>query len=111
MGRGGREPEKGERWARALGETNDAQAPGGQAPHLARLSTHHPPARFPVDKITLTFPSLSSNQQSNSAGLVVISEEDTRTLLIHRLCPDDIYQRQGGERSVWWWGGWCVQRE
>jgi hypothetical protein len=25
-------------------------------------------------------------QQSNSAGLVVISEEDTRTLLIHRLC-------------------------
>lgn len=36
-------------------------------------------------------------QQSNSAGLVVISEEDTRTLLIHRLCPDDIYQRQGGE--------------
>lgn len=35
-------------------------------------------------------------QQSNSAGLVVISEEDTRTLLIHRLCPDDIYQRQGG---------------
>ena len=38
-------------------------------------------------------------QQSNSVGLVVISEEDThRTLLIHRISLDDIYQRQGGAR-------------
>jgi len=30
-------------------------------------------------------------------GLVVISEEDThRTLLIHRIALEDIYQRQGG---------------
>lgn len=32
-------------------------------------------------------------------GLVVISEEDThRTLLIHRISLEDIYQRQGGAR-------------
>ena len=37
-------------------------------------------------------------QQSDSLGLVVISEEDThRTLLIHRIVFDDIYFRQGGE--------------
>jgi hypothetical protein len=36
-------------------------------------------------------------QQSDSVGLVVISEEDTRTLLIHRISREDIYQRQGGE--------------
>ena len=35
-------------------------------------------------------------QQSDSVGLVVISEEDTRTLLIHRISREDIYQRQGG---------------
>ena len=36
-------------------------------------------------------------QQSDSLGLVVISEEDThRTLLIHRIVFDDIYYRQGG---------------
>lgn len=40
-------------------------------------------------------------QQSNSVGLVVISEEDThRTLLIHRISLDDIYQRQGGARPA-----------
>lgn len=37
-------------------------------------------------------------QQSDSLGLVVISEEDThRTLLIHRIVFEDIYYRQGGE--------------
>ncbi len=35
-------------------------------------------------------------QQSGSLGLVVISESDSRTLLIHRICREDIYQRQGG---------------
>lgn len=39
-------------------------------------------------------------QQSDSVGLVVISEEDThRTLLIHRIVCEDIYYRQGGECS------------
>lgn len=37
------------------------------------------------------------SQQSNAAGLVVISEEDTRTLLIHRLSADAIYVRSGGK--------------
>ena len=37
-----------------------------------------------------------SAQQSGSLGLVVISESDSRTLLIHRICREDIYQRQGG---------------
>ena len=35
-------------------------------------------------------------QQSGSLGLIVISESDSRTLLIHRICREDIYQRQGG---------------
>jgi hypothetical protein len=39
-------------------------------------------------------------QQSDSVGLVVISEEDTRTLLIHRISREDIYQRQGGGWSL-----------
>jgi hypothetical protein len=41
-------------------------------------------------------PNTKTPQQSNAAGLVVISEEDTRTLLIHRLSADAIYARQGG---------------
>ncbi len=40
---------------------------------------------------------LPALQQSNTTGLVVISEEqDTRTLLIHEIQTQDIYQRQGG---------------
>lgn len=40
-------------------------------------------------------------QQSDSLGLVVISEEDThRTLLIHRIVFEDIYYRQGGMSST-----------
>ena len=40
-------------------------------------------------------------QQSDSLGLVVISEEDThRTLLIHRIVFEDIYYRQGGEFQI-----------
>ena len=35
-------------------------------------------------------------QHSHSLGLVVVSEEDTRTLLVHRISAEDIYQRQGG---------------
>lgn len=39
-------------------------------------------------------------QQSNTTGLVVIAEEqETRTLLIHEIQTQDIYQRQGGEPS------------
>lgn len=38
-----------------------------------------------------------SVQQSNTRGLIVISEDqDTRTLLIHEIQSQDIYQRQGG---------------
>lgn len=40
---------------------------------------------------------LVSVQQSNTRGLIVISEDqDTRTLLIHEIQSQDIYQRQGG---------------
>lgn len=40
-------------------------------------------------------------QQSNTTGLVVISEEqDTRTLLIHEIQTEDIYQRQGGTTAM-----------
>ena len=35
-------------------------------------------------------------QQSDSVGLVVISEGDNRTLLIHRIVQDNTYLRQGG---------------
>ena len=47
--------------------------------------------------MTCTVQSIMPLQQSDSLGLVVISEEDThRTLLIHRIVFDDIYYRQGG---------------
>jgi hypothetical protein len=36
-------------------------------------------------------------QQSGAVGLVIIAENDRRTLLIHRISFEDIYQRQGGE--------------
>lgn len=42
-------------------------------------------------------------EQSNTTGLVVISEEqDTRTLLIHEIQTQDIYQRQGDETIITW---------
>eukprot|EP00959_Pyramimonas_sp_CCMP1952_P086611 1811605-Pyramimonas_sp.AAC.2 len=41
-------------------------------------------------------------EQSDAAGLVVISEEDTSTLLIHRISRDDIYQRQGADTIISW---------
>ena len=42
-------------------------------------------------------------QQSSTTGLVVISEEqDTRTLLIHEIQTQDIYQRQGGNTWARW---------
>lgn len=37
---------------------------------------------------------LCAVQQSESVGLVVISEGDRNTLLIHRISPDCVYQRQ-----------------
>ena len=52
----------------------------------------------PVSGQTFVSPSVVLLQQSDSLGLVVISEEDThRTLLIHRIVFEDIYYRQGGE--------------
>ena len=53
------------------------------------MSAHHGSAQTPSVRVL--------PQQSDSVGLVVISEEDTRTLLIHRISREDIYQRQGGE--------------
>ncbi|KAK9907487.1 hypothetical protein WJX75_004578 [Coccomyxa subellipsoidea] len=42
-------------------------------------------------------------EQSDSVGLVVISEEDThRTLLIHRIVCEDIYFRQGEDTIITW---------
>jgi protein phosphatase-4 regulatory subunit 3 len=41
-------------------------------------------------------------EQSDSVGLVVIGEEDTRTLLIHRISREDIYQRQGEDTIITW---------
>ncbi|CAL5223154.1 g5623 [Coccomyxa viridis] len=42
-------------------------------------------------------------EQSDSLGLVVISEEDThRTLLIHRIVFEDIYYRQGDDTIITW---------
>lgn len=55
----------------------------------------------PVSGQTFLSPSVVLLQQSDSLGLVVISEEDThRTLLIHRIVFEDIYYRQGGESAV-----------
>eukprot|EP00884_Botryococcus_braunii_P016420 jgi/Botrbrau1/3461/Bobra.139_1s0036.2 len=42
-------------------------------------------------------------EQADSMGLVVISEEDVHvTLLIHRICHEDIYQRQGEGTIISW---------
>ncbi|CAL8462717.1 g2250 [Coccomyxa elongata] len=42
-------------------------------------------------------------EQSDSVGLVVISEEDThRTLLIHRIVCEDIYFKQGDDTIITW---------
>lgn len=35
-------------------------------------------------------------QRSEELGLFVIDEEDNETLLMHRICPDDIYRKQEG---------------
>ncbi len=42
------------------------------------------------------------SQQSDSVGLVVVSEEDQQPLLVHRISREDIYQRQGGDTSIKW---------
>lgn len=55
-------------------------------PH-GRLPTARPPHRALVE------------QQSDSAGLVVIAEGDRRTLLIHRIGQDCVYQRQARDAS------------
>lgn len=35
-------------------------------------------------------------QKSEELGLFVIAEEDNKTLLLHRITPDDIYRKQEG---------------
>ena len=35
-------------------------------------------------------------------GLVVVSEDDQQPLLVHRICKEDIYQRQGGDTIITW---------
>lgn len=67
---------------------------------VSDLSFRHPgvseSAQHPF--FPLTCICMLGAQQSDSVGLVVISEEDThRTLLIHRIVCEDIYFRQGGE--------------
>ena len=47
-------------------------------------------------RLTRPLPSLRPEQKSDSVGLVVIGEENTSTLLIHRITRDTAYQRQGG---------------
>lgn len=46
--------------------------------------------------------SIEHMRQSDAAGLVVISEEDTSTLLIHRISREEIYQRQGADTIISW---------
>ncbi|EEH55088.1 uncharacterized protein MICPUCDRAFT_19362 [Micromonas pusilla CCMP1545] len=41
-------------------------------------------------------------EQSDSVGLVVVSEEDQQPLLVHRISREDIYQRQGGDTIITW---------
>lgn len=42
-------------------------------------------------------------EQSDSMGLVVISEDDpSRTLLVHKISRDDIYHRQGEDTIISW---------
>ena len=41
-------------------------------------------------------------QQSDSVGLVVVSEEDQQPLLVHRISREAIYQRQGGDTIITW---------
>ncbi len=40
----------------------------------------------------------STPQQANCPGLVVVSEDDHRPLLLHRIAKEDIYHRRAG----WW---------
>lgn len=41
-------------------------------------------------------------EQSGAVGLVIIAENDRRTLLIHRISFEDIYQRQGEDTIITW---------
>lgn len=41
-------------------------------------------------------------EQANAMGLVVVSEEDARTLLVHKVSREDIYNRQGEETIIMW---------
>ncbi|XP_016717188.1 serine/threonine-protein phosphatase 4 regulatory subunit 3 isoform X2 [Gossypium hirsutum] len=42
----------------------------------------------------------NSLQRSEELALYVFDQEDNETLLVHRICPDDIYRKQEGTRSV-----------
>lgn len=52
--------------------------------------------------LTLSLLSNLRSQQSDSVGLVVVSEEDQQPLLVHRISREDIYQRQGGDTIITW---------
>ncbi|KAB2087501.1 hypothetical protein ES319_A04G108900v1 [Gossypium barbadense] len=39
-------------------------------------------------------------ERSEELALYVFDQEDNETLLVHRICPDDIYRKQEGTRSV-----------
>ncbi|GFP99616.1 serine/threonine-protein phosphatase 4 regulatory subunit 3, partial [Phtheirospermum japonicum] len=40
-------------------------------------------------------------ERSEDMGLFVIDEEDNETLLLHRICPDDIYRKQEDTIISW----------
>lgn len=44
-----------------------------------------------------------STQQANCPGLVVVSEDDHRPLLLHRIAKDDIYHRRAGASAYVLW--------
>ena len=54
-----------------------------------------------TSQAAVTAAALPPAQHSNAMGLVVLSEDDEpRTLLIHRISKDDIYQRQGARAAA-----------
>ena len=63
-----------------------------ESPPAAAAAARRLPARLPA--------CLSALQQSNSVGLVVMAENVTRPILIHRIQRNNAYQRSGGERGL-----------
>lgn len=77
-----------------LSASGSDDAVDAQWTHCSAHTASHPPRSLHLHAVNV--PCRLFLQQSDSVGLVVISEEDTRTLLIHRISREDIYQRQGG---------------